>query len=219
MDIDEAIKLRNSVRSFTDKKIGNEIENLLKQEINKCNEESGLNFQLFLNEPEAFKRGILNYGKIKNCKNYIALIGAKGMDEKYGYYGERLVLKVQQLGLNSCWIGLTYNKSKIPYIIEKGEAVRLVIALGYGETQGKPHKSKDMMKLCKVEGEMPAWFKNGMEAVVLAPTSINQQKFLFILKGNTVSAKALPAIYSKVDLGIVKCHFEIGAGKENFNWE
>ena len=24
--------------------------------------------------------------------------------------------------------------------------------------------------------------------------------------------------YSKMDLGIVKCHFEIGAGKDNFVW-
>ena len=24
--------------------------------------------------------------------------------------------------------------------------------------------------------------------------------------------------YAALDLGIVKCHFEIGAGKENFSW-
>lgn len=218
MDILEAIKLRNSVRSFTDKGIKSDVEDILRNTIDICNKESGLNFQLCLNEPKAFAGKFFHYGRFKNCKNYIALIGPKGMDEKCGYYGEKLVLKVQQLGLNSCWVGLTYNKFNIPCIINKGESIRLVIAIGYGETQGKPHKSKDTMELCKIEGKMPDWFKRGMEAAILAPTSINQQKFLLTLKGDLVIAKALPAIYSKVDLGIVKYHFEIGAGKENFRW-
>lgn len=218
MDILEAIKSRNSVRSFTDERIKNDVKDVLEDTVNTCNEESGLNFQLCLNEPKAFASKLFHYGRFKNCKNYIALVGARGMDEKYGYYGQKLVLTAQQLGLNSCWVGLTYNKSSVPCAIKKGESIRLVIALGYGETQGKPHKSKDMMKLCETEDKMPDWFRRGMEAAVLAPTSVNQQKFLLILKDNTVIAKALPAIYSKVDLGIIKYHFEIGAGIENFNW-
>ena len=66
---------------------------------------------------------------------------------------------------------------------------------------------------------MPDWFRKGMEAAQLAPTAVNQQKFLFTLSdGNTVTAKAIGGFYDKVDLGIVKYHFEIGAGKENFSW-
>ncbi|NMA95666.1 MAG: nitroreductase [Clostridiales bacterium] len=218
MDILEAIKARHSVRRFTGKKIEGEVKEALLRAIDECNEESGLNFQLCLNEPNAFKSRFFHYGTFKNCKDYIALIGPKGMDEKYGYYGQKVVLKAQQLGLNSCWVGLTYNKFKIPCIIGKGESIRLVIALGYGKTQGRARKSKDIMKLCKVDGDMPDWFKKGMEAATLAPTALNQQRFLMILNGTTVTAKALPAPYSKVDLGIVKYHFEIGAGKQNFNW-
>ena len=55
---------------------------------------------------------------------------------------------------------------------------------------------------------------------LLAPTAINQQKFKFSLHdGNKVSVKAGLGFYSKVDLGIVKYHFEIGAGVKNFEWD
>ena len=47
---------------------------------------------------------------------------------------------------------------------------------------------------------------------------MNQQKFVFTLNGNKVSAKAGLGFYSKIDLGIAKYHFEAGAGKENFTW-
>ena len=65
---------------------------------------------------------------------------------------------------------------------------------------------------------MPDWFKNGIDAALLAPTAMNQQKFVFSLNGDVVSAKAGVGFYSKIDLGIAKYHFEVGAGKENFRW-
>lgn len=66
--------------------------------------------------------------------------------------------------------------------------------------------------------DMPDWFRNGVNAAFLAPAAVNQQKFTFTLDGNKVSTKAGIGFYTKVDLGIVKCHFEIGAGKDNFMW-
>ena len=65
---------------------------------------------------------------------------------------------------------------------------------------------------------LPQWFRQGMEAAMLAPTAMNQQKFQISLEGNRVTARSLGGFYSKVDLGVVKCHFEMGAGKENFTW-
>lgn len=218
MNLSEAIKKRHSVRKYKDIKIDAEAEKELRSLINECNRESGLNIQLFTNEPKAFGGMMAHYGNFSGCKNYIALAGEKGAQEKCGYYGEKLVLRAQQLGLNSCWVAMTYSKSKAPCVINKGEKLHIVIALGYGETQGTAHKSKPMSQLCKTGGIMPQWFKDGMEAAMLAPTAVNQQKFMITLDGNTVSAKALTGFYSKIDLGIVKYHFEIGAGRENFKW-
>ena len=75
-----------------------------------------------------------------------------------------------------------------------------------------------MDELCKVVGDMPPWFFNAMTLAMLAPTAVNQQKFLFTLDNDTVRAKALRGFYSKTDLGIAKYHFEIGAGDAEFKW-
>ena len=43
-----------------------------------------------------------HYGKFENVKNYIAIVGNKNDQEKAGYYGEKIVLKCPELGLNTC---------------------------------------------------------------------------------------------------------------------
>ncbi len=221
MNLIEAMNLRHSVRQYIDKPLEDDVISALRKEIDEINKESGMHIQLVTNEPRAFDSFMAHYGKFSGVKNYIALIGKKGsdLDEKCGYYGERLVLLAQQLGLNSCWVAMTYSKIKSAYKISNGEKLCVVIALGYGKTQGAAHKSKPMEKVINVNGSVPQWFKNGVKAALLAPTAMNQQKFILSLNGNKVSAKAGRAFYSKVDLGIVKYHFEVGAGKENFIWE
>jgi len=220
MTIQDAMKARHSVRSYTEQKIGTEVLAELRSEIAACNAESGLSIQLISDEPNAFDSILAHYGKFKNVTNYIALVGKKApdLDEKLGWYGERIALYAQQLGLNSCWVAATYSKRKSSAKIGVGEKLRCVISLGYGDTQGVPHKNKALDTLCQVNGEMPEWFRNGMEAVLLAPTAVNQQKFRFTLVGNSVTAEATGGFFSKVDLGIVKYHFNIGAGQENFTW-
>ncbi len=217
MDLLTAIKNRHSVRSYIDKPIDSETLSELKAEIDACNKESGLHIQLVTNEPEAFDSMMAHYGKFSGVQNYIALVGRKSadFDEKSGYYGERIALKAQMLGLNTCWVAMTFSKgaAKKAVVIESGEKLGCVLALGYGKTQGVAHTSKSMAQLCKTEGSMPEWFKNGMEAAILAPTATNQQKFLFTLNGQKVTAEATGGFYSKVDLGIVKYHFEVGSGR------
>ncbi|MGC4017816.1 MAG: nitroreductase family protein [Muricomes sp.] len=223
MTILEAIKERHSVRDYTDKKIPTDIVTQLQSEISDCNKESGLNIQIVTEEPKAFDSFMAHYGKFSGVKNYIALIGKKSsdLDEKLGYYGERVALFAQSLGLHTCWVAMTFSKgvTKSRCEIKNDEKLVCVLALGYGKTQGVGHKSKSMSDVCTVNSEMPKWFEDGMEAALLAPTAMNQQKFLFSLDGNCVSAKATGGFYSKIDLGIVKYHFEIGAGAGNFTWQ
>lgn len=222
MTIFEAIKVRHSVRSYKDTPLNEAEIQKLQAEIDVCNREGGLHIQLVTKEPKAFDSLMAHYGKFSGVQNYIALIGKKdaALDEKLGYYGERLVLLAQTLGLNTCWVAMTFRKSaaKSRLSIAPDEKLVCVLALGYGTTLGVAHKGKPMDSLCQTSSPVPEWFQQGMEAVMLAPTAMNQQKFLFSLTGNTVTAKSLGGFYSKVDLGIVKYHFEVGAGKENFNW-
>ena len=221
MNLTEAMKERHSVRQYRNQPLSAEAVSAMRAEIDTCNQESGLHIQLVMDEPKAFDGFMAHYGKFSGVRNYIALIGKKDseLDEKCGYYGERLVLKAQQLGLNTCWVAMTYSKVKTAFSIDEGEKLCVVISIGYGETQGIPHKSKTVSEVVKTDGEMPDWFKSGVEAALLAPTAMNQQKFMFMLDGNKVTVKAGKGFYTKLDLGIVRYHFEIGAGKDVFQWE
>ena len=116
---------------------------------------------------------------------------------------------------------LTYKKIPGTFTLEEGERVHCVIALGYGVIQGVQHPMKSVEKFYESEGVPPEWFLNGVKAALLAPTAVNQQKFKFVLQDrNKVQAKTLFSLagYTKIDLGIVKYHFEMGAGKEHFTW-
>lgn len=219
MNIKQAIKERHSVRAYLEKPIEQNIVDNLLTFIENINQESGLNIQLVLNEPKAFDCFLAHYGHFKGVTNYIALIGKDDneLDEKLGYYGEKIVLYAQMLGLNTCWVALTYKKIKSAFIVNKGERLSLVISIGYGENNGKARKSKTFEDVSKTQNA-PTWFINGVESALLAPTAVNRQKFTFeLLDGNRV--KVISKGYCpKVDLGIIKYHFEIGAGKENFEW-
>lgn len=221
MNLTEAMKERHSVRQYIDRPLNAEVVSALRDEIDACNQVSGLHIQLVMDEPKAFDSFMAHYGKFSGVKNYIAMVGEKdsALDEKCGYYGERLVLKAQQLGLNTCWVAMTYSRVKTAFSVGKGEKLCVVIPIGYGKTQGISHKSKTVPEVSKANGPIPDWFKSGVEAALLAPTAMNQQKFTFTLNGRKVSAKAGKGFYSKIDLGIAKYHFEIGAGKAKFQWE
>lgn len=215
MTIKEAIAARHSVRQYEDRPIPQDVREQLLTEVETINKESGLHIQILFDEPKCFDSMMAHYGKFSGVQNYIALVGPKGgdLEEKCGYYGERLVLLAQTLGLNTCWVAMTHGKSAAE--IASGEKQACLISLGYGSTQGVPHTSKQPDQLAKVAGEEPDWFREGMEAVMLAPTAMNQQKFLFTVNGDEVKASVAGAgFYAKMDLGIVKYHFEAVTGRK-----
>ena len=220
MNLLEAINQRHSVRAYKNQPIENNVLENLENFIDGCNKESGLHIQLVKNEPKAFDCTMAHYGKFSGVTNYIALIGRKSenLEELCGYYGEKIVLHAQTLGLNTCWVAMTYKKIPSAFEVKSGEKLVIVISIGYGENQGVAHKSKSANAVSSVSGTKPEWFAKGVEAALLAPTAMNQQKFHLTLNGNKVSAKAGLGFYSKIDLGIAKYHFEVGAGIQNFEW-
>lgn len=222
MNILEAMERRHSVRRYLDRPIPSDVRARLRQEIESCNREGDLHLQLICDEPAAFSGAMARYGRFTGVQNYIAVVGRKApdLDERAGYYGERVVLLAQQLGLNTCWVALTFSKRRARFTLDEGEKLVLVIALGYGVTQGAPHRSKPLSMLMSCPDPMPDWFRRGAEYAALAPTAMNQQKFLLELTGErTVLATATRAPYARLDLGIVKYQFEQGAGADNFAWE
>ena len=226
MDLLEAMKQRRSARTYTDRPIEGEVLALLSDEIDSCNAEGGLHIQLILDEPKAFGTGIFKYGQFKGVRNYLCFVGPDddALDEKVGYYGERIILRAQQLGLSSCWVALTFNKRRTRYDLAPGEKLALVASIGYGTAPSKPRKSKSVSDVSSAPAGAPDWFTQGVAAALLAPTAVNQQKFRFEYvppEGDgkpRVRATTKRGTHTRVDLGIAKCHFELAAGKENFDW-
>lgn len=238
MTLHEAIEARHSVRAYKDQPLSEEIVKVLEDEVAIINKEGSLHIQLILDEPKAFQGTLAKYGKFRNVKNYLVMAGkqAEDLDERVGYYGERLVLLAQTLGLNTCWVGLSYSKVPGTYVLDEGEKIVCYIAIGYGETQGVGHKIKTVEQVSRsavrtlgsstdASGATPSWFRRGVEAALLAPTAVNQQKFSFEYVGmedgrhHVRAKKGFSLIgYTQIDLGIAKYHFEIGAGKDLFEW-
>ena len=210
MTVQEAISARHSVRTYLTKPVEPAIVNALRAEIRACNAEGGLHIQLVMNEPMAFRGFFAHYGKFRGVCNYIVLAGKRAMD-----------LDAQTLGLNTCWVGLTFSKAvaRRSYVLAPDERLVCVIAFGYGAEQGEAHESRPMREVYRADRALPEWFSRGLKAALLAPTAMNQQRFRFtLLPDDTVRAESRGGSYSHVDLGIVKYHFQLGAGRESFRW-
>lgn len=214
MEIKQAMEERHSVRRYTDQPIEAEKREVLDAMAKQINAESGLHIQILYDEPTCFDSFRAHYGKFDGVRNYIALVGKKSetCEADLGYYGEKLVLAAQMLGLNTCWVALTHGKSRAS--VEKGEKQVCLISLGYGVTQGVLHQNKPLAEVCRGAEDAPAWFAEGVRAALMAPTAMNQQKFLFAYRADgTVCLTRGKGFYSKVDLGIVRYHFEAVTGK------
>lgn len=228
MTLLEAIQARHSVRYYTEQPLSDADAQALQEKIDQVNRKGRLHIQLIRNERKAFLGPFARYGKFRNVTDYLVMIGEKAddLDERIGYYGEQLVLLAQTLGMNTCWVGLSYTKILGTYVLNEGEVIKAYISIGYGETQGVAHKIKRIDQVSNVNDDSPDWFRRGVEAALLAPTAINQQKFSFELL--PAEDGQLPRVlakrhfslvgYTQMDLGIAKYHFELAAGKDNFQW-
>ena len=216
MDMKQAMKERHMVRKYTDEPIPEDIVEKLNRRVRENNEQYGLSIKLMTNDESAVP-GVIKLILAKGVNNFFIMAGPDGADELCGYCGADLMLYAQTLGLNTWWVGGTYNRKGVQKKIEGAKPVG-IIAVGYGQRQGVPHKTKTAEQVSSYDGEAPQWFKNGIEAALLAPTALAKQAFTIKGKGNKVSISCDNGIFTGVDTGLVKYHFELGAGKDCFEW-
>lgn len=219
MTLQEAMHERHMVRKYMDKPIEDELVQQINNRISKNNVKYSISMKLVTNNTSGFN-ALIKLILAKGVKNFVILAGENqnGLDEKLGYCGTDIMLFAQTLGLNTWWVGGTFNRN-VRNIVP-GKKVIGIIAVGYGVTQGVPHKSKSYEDVAHYNGEAPSWFKAGVEAALLAPTALNKQDFT--VEGNGEKVKIYcnnGSIFSGADLGIVKYHFELGAGTDSFVWD
>lgn len=219
MDMDRTIAERHSVRKYTARRIEGDVLRELSREIDRVNGESGLSVRLIMDEPRAFGgfalKGVMGF---ENAVNYLAVSGPESdhLELDAGYYGEHLVLFAQSIGLNTCW-ALMAKKGVASEGLPDGHRMVISISIGYGANQGVPHKSKPIEQFADVDGA-PGWFVDGVRCAMLAPTGVNRQGFRFERDGTRVRLIGGSGTLGRIDTGIVRYHFEHGAGRENFTW-
>lgn len=219
MTIKEAMKERHMVRKYIDKPIPRELVKKLNARIEENNQAYDLSLSLVIGNADGLGTMAKMLGK--GVKNYIILAGpnAADLDEKLGYCGADMILYAQTLGLNTWWVGGMYSAKGAQKNMENSTMrVNGVLAIGYGQTQGVPHKSKTAEEISSYQGTAPQWFVDGVDALLLAPTALNKQAFTVKGEENKVYLTCDSGHFAGIDLGIGKYHFEVGAGKENFEW-
>ena len=211
----EAIRARHSVRKYQNKKLEPSVASRLRAMLDACNEQGELHLQLLENPGDTFGTVFARLSGLNSAPAAIACIGPddETLEERIGYWGEKAVLFAQTLGLNTCWVGM-HKKEGCPAQIRDGEKLVIVIAVGYGKDAGRSRRSKTAEQVCPGVANAPDWFRAGIEAALLAPTAVNQQRFTFSLEDDgKVTSVAGVGPHSKVDLGIVRYHFDVAAAE------
>ncbi len=226
MNTMEAIQKRQSRRTYLDTPIAPEIIQKLEYLIKEYNEQSGLSFQFILNGKEAFQGLHTTYGLFHGVNSFIAAVGKTKdphLNEKAGYYGERLVLEATKFGLGTCFVGGTFNRKRCPVTQNSDESLVYVITIG-NVAKEKGLKEKTMYHLVhrhtkaieefyhSDQSDVPDWFLEGIRAVQKAPSAINRQPVFFHYHSGVVTAEVPNISGQAVDLGIAKANFELAAG-------
>lgn len=215
MDTLRMIRERHSVRAYLDRPIEQAKLGLLQAEIGRVNEAGGLTVK-YVGAGKAFDGLMLKMTGWKNCPGALVLAGRPTADlrERCGYWGEHLVLFCQSLGLNTCWAGMA-RRGGFDLNLGAGEEYVVSVGVGYGANQGRSHRSKTPEQVAKIPPDAPAWFREGIDCALLAPTAVNQQRFHFELDGKGgVVATVLGGggNLARIDLGIACYHFEAATG-------
>lgn len=189
--------------------------------IDHCNRRSGLHISLVCDHPEPFT------GHLTHVRSYLVFAGQAGdihLEEKCGYYGEYIILAATAMGLGTCWVGGTYDRSDCLCRLTKGERLVCVAAVGHSASTASPHaphrSTKSIAELSAGLEEAPTWFSDALTAVQLAPSAMNRQGVRFeLLPNGTVRGVVTDnEVFSMVDLGIAKLHFELGANGGDWDW-
>jgi len=222
-----AIEKRSSRRKYLPMAIEESDVETLQAFISELNDKKNIKMRLILDNGDAFNGFRKSYGMFSGVRNYIALIGDKTDAlalEKLGYFGERLVLQATMLGLGTCWVGGTFDRTSYPFELSKGESVVCAITVGnvLPERSVKEkliytithRKSKTMEQMVISDEPVPEWFLTGIQSVQKAPSAVNRQPVMFTYKGGivTASVKDIMGEGFALDLGIAKLHFEFGVG-------
>lgn len=247
----KAISQRKSVRSYNGEPLSTSHEHLIQAYISKPENLKGIlghTIKIYLNKANGLKtEKIATYGIIKKAPAYLVTVSETSKEALVdcGYVFEKLVLYLESIGLNTCWLGGTFNRDKINVqgTIAAGEMIPIISPVGYG-AKNKTLVDKTFRKLAKSDQrkDLDLLFYSGdfdhsikdmsirqaLEGVRLAPSASNQQPWRIVMvtdqRGHFYIERTpdygkgkLSYDIQMVDIGIAICHYEVMFGEQTFS--
>lgn len=230
----ELLRMRHSVRAFTEQAIPAPMLNKLKAEVTMTNtHQHGLKFRIVTDDPEPMKSFSRSYGSFTNPRNYLAAVvdtAVENVYERAGYYAEKFVIEAVKLGLGTCFVGGTYNEDKVKAPLRAGEKVLFIVVFGFplGKekflarmTEKLAHRktmtAADFFEPSADAAQAMTMFpdmKLGLEGIACAPSSLNKRPVRVVLRGE--GENAVPC--AKVDVENPTNLVDLGIAKFNYNF-
>lgn len=248
------IQERSSVRTFENKDIQEDTLHQLNLVIDDVNHELSQKayFKLIQSKAKGEETQKLGtYGIIQGTRNYIAVITTQEEVDalNLGYHIEKIVLIATGLGLGTCWLGGTFDRSSFEDHLSLKNNEKLVILIAFGYKKNKQSMIESTMRiLAKSNQRKPSselFFEGDAEKVLdlssigdyekviemvrIAPSASNKQPWR-IIKDNghyhfylirTPGYGVMNYDLQLNDMGIAKCHFELAANELGLSgyWE
>lgn len=224
------LRKRHSVRTYSETPLSPEQVKELKAEITMINtHEAGIFFTLVTDDPNPFSSFKSTYGMFKGVRNYItAVVDEHFPDalERLGFYGEQLALKAQEIGLSSCFVGATFDSSKVDVQLRAGRKLEFLLTLGYpAEKEGLIahisasvlHRKKGSYEQFYITSDYDLrgaeqvfpHLRMALEAIAYAPSAVNLRPTRLTVKNIDGKQMLVAMVNAKnrmqwIDFGIAK---------------
>jgi len=230
----QQLRQRQSIRSFSEKPIPEDLVKKLMAEITDINtHRAGLHFSLVTDDSRPFEGFSASYGMLRGVRNFVACIvdsTVRNVWIEAGYAAQQFVMFAVELGLGTCYVGGTFKRDAVNLQMRAGWKLPFVVAFGYPEEKEGMiskfavkflHRKKtsyidflaDRSESALHFVNQNEWMKSGLEGLDSAPSSINRRPVRIAIENNTVKAYVeKPSADMLIDLGIGLWNFESASG-------
>ena len=230
LNMTQAIDRRISCRAFERRALEPQTQRLLLRYVQEQNAVSGMHIQ-FLSAPD--EKSTVKLARTMFTSSPLQTLVLPGrqtpeQEEQAGYYGQRIVLHAQRLGLATCWVAGTYDHHSVHAQLEEGEQVLSVIPVGYAMEKmplkqqmirvglRRGDRSEDAFVDSEVlYSQLPEWFRFCVQAVRKGPSAVNGQPINLSWRNGEICACIWKSNHKMeyLDLGIAKAQFEAAAAE------
>lgn len=237
--VEKTVKSRRSVRTYEEVSLSTEEKEQIDAYINSLSNPFSVDVSFRLLESKASVKG--EKLGIKGARDFIGATVAEGelALEALGYSFEKLILYATSLGLGTCWLGGTFNRSEFASAMDFKENEPLQAISPIGVPSDKKRISESIVRWIAKANKRKDWnelfFKQDctqplaqndageyafpLEMLRLAPSAANEQPWRIIqekdtyhfYEAKTLKDNKLGIDIQRIDIGIAACHFHLSA--------